>query len=237
MLFAAKTGHVVEGGGAAAPGTTPTPTGARAANTKPGTGRIRHALPHLRKRYPATSVYAQCVPAFSRTSCGAGFLRNASHNLFVDASAGGGGGGGTMTITITGATLVARVDAVVHVTYVCDQLFDPFTGFPVPASETSGNIFVSMQERVGSSVANGNGGASTMPACDRRCLFPAQAGGRSTGRHYATCHLRSNGYPGPAAAAPHPARHPPCALRAVVTRLHDFRRQPQPRHVWVIRPV
>ena len=111
------------------------------------------------------------ILALSTTSFGAAFLRHASHNLFVDASAGGGGGGGTMTITITGATLVARVDAVVHVTYVCDQLFDPFTGFPVPASETSGNIFVSMQERVGSSVANGNGGASTMPACDRTPTF------------------------------------------------------------------
>src|SRR2546430_3251900 len=103
------------------------------------------------------------VLAFSTTSFGAAMLRNVGHSLVVTARAGGGGGGGTMTITITGATLVARVDASVHLTYVCDQMYDPSTGAPVPASQTSGNIFVSMQERVGSSVANGGGSTNNTP--------------------------------------------------------------------------
>ena len=111
------------------------------------------------------------VLAFSTTSFGAAMLRTVGHNLVVTARAGGGGGGGTMTITITGATLVARVDASVHLTYVCDQMYDPSTGAPVPASQTSGNIFVSMQERVGSSVANGGGSTTITPACDRTPFF------------------------------------------------------------------
>jgi len=111
------------------------------------------------------------VLALSTTSFGAAFLRHASHNLVVDARAGGGGGGGTMTITITGASLVARVDASVHVTYVCDQMYDPFTGAPVPASETSGSMSVTVQQRVGNSVANGFGNANIMPACDRTPFF------------------------------------------------------------------
>src|SRR5256886_929089 len=111
------------------------------------------------------------VLAFSTTSFGAAMLRTVGHNLVVTARAGGGGGGGTMTITITGATLVARVDASVHLTYVCDQMYDPSTGAPVPASQTSGNIFVSMQERVGSSVANGGGGTTTTPPRDRAPFF------------------------------------------------------------------
>jgi hypothetical protein len=113
------------------------------------------------------------VLALSTTSFGAAFLQHASHNLVVNANAGGGGGGGgTMTLTVSpDATLLGKVDAVVHVTYVCDQLFDPFTGFPVPASETSGNISVSVQQRVGNSVADGFGSTSTMPACDRTPFF------------------------------------------------------------------
>src|SRR5438094_10118823 len=98
-------------------------------------------------------------------------LRTGGHNLVVTARAGGGGGGGTMTITITGATLVARVDASVHLTYVCDQMYDPSTAAPVPASQTSRNIFVSMQERVGSAVANGGAGTTITPACDPTPFF------------------------------------------------------------------
>src|SRR3989440_10093181 len=112
------------------------------------------------------------VLAFSTTSFGAAMLRTVGHNLVVTARAGGGGGGGTMTITITGATLVARVDASVHLTYVCDQMYDPSTGAPVPASQTSGNIFVSMQERVGSSVANGGGSANNNPPPAPTAFFP-----------------------------------------------------------------
>jgi hypothetical protein len=118
------------------------------------------------------TVGAGSVLALSTTSFGAAMLRTVGHNFVVTARAGGGGGGGgTMTITVTGATLVARVDASVHVTYVCDQMYDPSTGAPVPASQTSGNIFVSMQERVGNSVANGGGSTEIHPACDRTPFF------------------------------------------------------------------
>src|SRR2546430_17500218 len=98
------------------------------------------------------------VLAFSTTSFGAAMLRNVGHNLVVTARAGGGGGGGTMTITITGATLVARVDAALPLPYVCGQMYDPSTRAPGSASQTSGNILVSMQERGGRSGANGGVG-------------------------------------------------------------------------------
>jgi hypothetical protein len=106
------------------------------------------------------------VLALSTTSFGAAMLRNVGNNLLVTARA-----EGTMTITITGANLVARVDALVHVTYVCDQMYDPATGAPVPASQTSGTMFVSMQQRVGKSVANGQGYTTITPACDRTPTF------------------------------------------------------------------
>jgi hypothetical protein len=105
------------------------------------------------------------VLAFSTTSFGAAFLRQATHGLIVNANAGAFGGNMTLTIS-PNASLLARVDAVVTVTYTCDQLYDPFFGFPVPASQTSGNINVSVQQRSGHLAANGNGGTSTMPACD-----------------------------------------------------------------------
>jgi hypothetical protein len=122
------------------------------------------------------TVGTGAVLALSATSFGAAFLRQAGHNIVVTAQAGlpptGGGGGGSMTLTVsTSAKLLAKVDAVVHVTYVCDQIFDPFTGSPVPASQLSGNIFVSAQQRVGNSVANGNGSSSVQPACDRTPFF------------------------------------------------------------------
>lgn len=118
------------------------------------------------------TVGAGATLALSTTSFGAAMLRAAGHNLIVTARAGGGGGGGTMTLTVSpNATLLGKVDAVVHVTYVCDQIFDPFTGFPVPASQTAGNINVSVQQRVGNSVADGFGSATTMPACDRTFFF------------------------------------------------------------------
>jgi hypothetical protein len=109
--------------------------------------------------------------AVSATPVGASLLRAAGHNLVVTAHAGPIGGGGTMTITITGATLVGKVDAIAHVDYVCDQMYDPFTGQPVTASQTSGNMSVSIQQKVGSSVANGFGSASITPACDRTPTF------------------------------------------------------------------
>lgn len=120
------------------------------------------------------TVGAGATLALSTTSFGAAVLRTAGHNLIVTARAGGGGGGGgTVTLTVSpNATLLGKVDAVVHVTYVCDQIFDPFTGFPVPASQTAGNISVTVQQRVGNSVAEGFGSASTMPACDRTFFFP-----------------------------------------------------------------
>lgn len=122
------------------------------------------------------TVGTGAVLALSTTSFGAALLRHASHSLVVTAQAGGGGGGGgggTMTLNVsTSAVLIGKVDAVVHVTFVCDQIFDPFTGFPVPASQLSGSIFVSVQQRVGNGVANGNGGSSIQPSCDRTFFFP-----------------------------------------------------------------
>src|SRR2546430_3624979 len=103
------------------------------------------------------------VLAFSTTSFGAAMLRNVGHNLVVTARAGGGGGGGTMTITITGATLVARRGASFHLTYLCDQMYEPSTGAPAPASQPSRNIVASMQERAGSSVAKRGGGTANYP--------------------------------------------------------------------------
>lgn len=115
------------------------------------------------------TVGTGAVLALSTTSFGAAMLRSAGHSFVVTARA---GGGGTMTVNVsTSATLLAKVDAVVHVTFTCDQIFDPFTGFPVPASQLSGNIFVSAQQRVGNSVANGNGSASVQPSCDRTPFF------------------------------------------------------------------
>src|SRR5919204_335364 len=110
------------------------------------------------------------VLALSTTSAGSSLLRSAGRHLVVTADAGGGGLGGTMTITITGATLTGRVDATAHIDYVCDQMYDAF-GFPVPASQTSGYMNVSIQQRVGNGVANGYGSANIQPACDRTFYF------------------------------------------------------------------
>jgi len=115
------------------------------------------------------TVGTVAVLGLSTTSFGATLLRHSAHSLIVNASAGGGGGGGGggMSLAISpSASILAKVDLVVHVTYTCDQMFDPFTGQPVPASQTSGTLFVSAQERSGSKVANGNGQATTQPACD-----------------------------------------------------------------------
>ena len=123
------------------------------------------------------TVGTGAVLALSTTSFGAAMLRSAGHSLVVTARAGGGGGGGggagTMTLNVsTSAEVLGKVDAVVHVTFVCDQIFDPFFGFPVPASQLSGSIGVSAQQRVGNGVANGFGNTSVQPACDRTFFFP-----------------------------------------------------------------
>lgn len=121
------------------------------------------------------TVGTGAILALSTTSFGAAMLRSAGHNLVVTARAGGGGGGGgagTMTLNVsTSATVLGKVDAVVHLTFVCDQIFDPFSGFPVPASQLSGSINVSVQQRVGNGVANGFGSTNIQPACDRTFFF------------------------------------------------------------------
>jgi len=109
----------------------------------------------------------------STTSFGAALLGTASRGLVMTANAGGGGGGGAMTLTVApNAELLGKVDAVVTVNYVCDQLFDPFTGLPVLPGGVSGFINVQVSQRVGNGVANGFGGASVTPACDRSPTFP-----------------------------------------------------------------
>jgi len=110
------------------------------------------------------TVGTVAVLGLSTTSFGAGVLRH----TVVNAHAGGiGGGVGGMTLTISpNASILAKVDLVVHVTYTCDQMYDPSTGMPVTASQTSGTLFVSAQERSGSKVADGNGQTSIQPACD-----------------------------------------------------------------------
>jgi hypothetical protein len=113
------------------------------------------------------TVGTVAVLGLSATPFGAIVLRNATHNVVLNARAGGIGGQGAMNLTISpSASVLARVNLVVHVTYTCDQMYDPFTGMPVPASQTSGSLFVSAQQRSGSRVANGNGGANVQPACD-----------------------------------------------------------------------
>src|SRR2546427_13241225 len=113
------------------------------------------------------TVGTGAVLALSTTSFGAALLRHASHSLVVTAQAGGGGGGGgggTMTLNVsTSAGLIGKVDAGVHGTFVCDQIFDPFTGFPVPASQLSGALFFSVQQRGRDGGANGQRGVLRPP--------------------------------------------------------------------------
>lgn len=121
------------------------------------------------------TVGTGAVLALSTTSFGAVMLRTAGHGLVVTARAGGGGGGGgagTMTLSVsTTAELLGKVDGVVQVTFVCDQIFDPFTGFPVPASQLSGSINVQLTQRVGNGAANGFGSTGVSPSCDRTPFF------------------------------------------------------------------
>lgn len=119
------------------------------------------------------TIGAVAILALSSTPAGTALLRSAGNNLVVTANAGGGGGGGfggNMALNVApSATLVGKVDATVHVTYTCDAIFDPFTGQFVTPFGLSGQIFVQVQQRVGNSVANGQGVANIQPGmaeCD-----------------------------------------------------------------------
>jgi hypothetical protein len=108
----------------------------------------------------ATTIGAVSILALSSTSFGSAMLRSASHNLMLTAHAGGYGGGGNMNLTISpNASILAKVDAVVQVSYSCDELFDAYGNVAQPY-EVSGFLNVQVSQKSGSSAASGYGSAN-----------------------------------------------------------------------------
>ena len=102
----------------------------------------------------------------STTVPGSNALRAVANNAVMTAHAAGGGGGGSgITITIDPrASLVAKLGAGINLSYTCQPVFDPTTGFPI--FNLTSNFFVDVQQRQGKTIAHGSGFGSGNAICD-----------------------------------------------------------------------